>query len=384
MTTYPDRFRNALRYSHQVTVRGELWYDGVKVDDLTFVSGSVSADRRSTVRRTLTANIDPAKAPVSMSSAMAPYGSIIKVWRGIRYPDGTVEDYPIFTGRIDEVQFSRTQVSVRASDMAIAIVDARFIGSRKATRGSTIVANMQDIILEAIPDAVIDVTTTATDTVVTPAAWDRERNEALDGLAKSIGAEWFAGPDGHFHIDPLPALNDRPADWVVDAGEAGVMVDRRNVLDRTGVYNMVEVISEPPDGQEQWSAEVGDWEPTSPTYAYGPFGFVPRFFVSQFISTYDQAEATAWAMLADVVALSKGVTVTCIANPAIYGQNVVYVGNTSTNDWDGMYFLESFTIPLDPESPMTMTLSSTMELDPEAKILRRVRVPRFAEGIIWP
>jgi hypothetical protein len=175
-----------------------------------------------------------------------------------------------------------------------------------------------------------------------------------------------------------------------DAGD----VDRRSVLisslvrlDRVSVYNAVVVNGEPPDGQAPAYGVARDVNPNSPTRWGGPFGKVPRFFASQFITTNAQATATANSMLADAISSIQGCRVDCVVNPQLFGSDVVYVQD-GNGEFDGMYYFDSLTIPLAPERAMTLVLSSVyVELPPEPPddIVMLARAPRrLAEGIRWP
>ena len=383
-TRYDDPFLNALTYSHQSTARGEVYQLGVKVADLPLIEGSVSAERQSTVRRTFTGSFDPRLAPTSLTDTVTPYGTEIKVWRGIRYPNSQVEEYPIFFGRIDNVRFSRFTCEVRASDRAANVTDARFEAPRQATKGMTVVNQIKALITEAVPGAEVIDHTGATATITTPATWDRERAVALDNLAASIGAEWFAGADGKFHIDRTPSLSTAPADWVLDAGASGVLVERTASLDRAQVYNAVVVNGEPPDGKPPVYAVARHMDATSPLRWGGPFGKVPRFFSTQFITTTQQASDTAVSMLADVISATQSLEVTCVPNPRLFGQDVVYIHGYSPA-FDGMYYIQSFTMPLGPEDAMTMVCSLTLEEQPtQQPVLLRPRPRQLGAGVRWP
>lgn len=360
MTRYADPFLNALMYPHQITVRGELYFEGAKVDDITFMSGNVDMDRSSTVRRNFNGAFDPRKAPKSIYDKLTPFGAVLKVFRGIRWPDGRVEEYAIFYGRVEFVEFSRFSCTVRATDLAANISDARFEAPRTATKGMTVIDQMKALITDVLPDAIIDVTSTATQTITTPATWDRERDEALDNLAGTIAAEWYAGPDGHFKINPLPALGTGSAVWIVDAGDTGTLITRDTMLDRTGIYNAVVVNGEPPDGTTPAYGIARDTNPASLVRWGGPFGKVPKFYSSQFITTNAQANQVALDMLADAIAGVQGVRVTCVPNPRLLGGQVVQV-KSGMSGWDGLYFINAFTLPLMPEEPMSMACNVALE-----------------------
>ena len=381
---YTDPFLNALMYPHQAFTRGELYFEGAHVADLAFTSGSVSGDRGSTVRRTLTASFDPRQAPKSIHDTLTPYGAEIKVFRGIRMPNGGEHEYPVFFGRVDYVRFGRTECEVRGSDRAAAVVDGRFEAPRQATRGITVVQQMRNLITEIVPGAVIDVTTPAANLISTPATWDRERGEALDNLAATIAAEWYAAPDGHFKIAPLPALNGQSAGWIVDSGDTGVTITRTTTLDRTAVYNAVVVNGEPPDGTPPAYGIARDDNPASLVRWGGPYGKVPRFFSSQFITTNAQALNTATEMLADAISSTQTVEVSCVVNPNLLVAEAILV-STGAGEFDGMYFISAFTIPLEPENPMTLTCFQALELvELHSTTILRPRTIAVREGIHWP
>lgn len=372
---YNDAFLNALMYPHQATSRGELLWAGTKMEDLTFISGTVSGDRGATVRRTFQANIDPRCAPRHLSSPITPYGGQIRVWRGIRFPNGDHIEVPIFFGRIDLVDWGRDQISVRCQDLAAAMVDARFEVPITATRGWRVYDQIKALIQDVDASFVVNNLTTSTENITTPATWDRERVEALDNLAQGIGAEWYAGVDGQFYIQPLPAITSDPAVWVIDSGDEGVVITRQSQLDRARVYNAVVVNGEPPDGTPPAYGVVHDDNPDSLTRWGGPFGKVPRFFSSQFITTNAQALATAQSMLGDAIAGTRGVSVSCVPNPKLNLGDVVLL-QTGAGDFDGMYFVNTLNLSMEPETPMTLGLNLALEAD-DNRFLRgaRRRVP---------
>ena len=83
-TRYPDIFRNSLMDSHEISVRGELWFNlnesgdnpAEKIGDLEVLSGSVTCDRQASVRRTATVQINPnALTNATLGPKLTPYGS---------------------------------------------------------------------------------------------------------------------------------------------------------------------------------------------------------------------------------------------------------------------------------------------------------------------
>lgn len=378
---YADELLNALMYPHQMTARGELWFADTMLADIPIVSGTLNADRGSVVRRTMELEIDPGLAPRSINDQLTPFGSWMRVLRGVRFPNGTVIEEQVFSGRVDAVEFGRSANRVRCSDMAAAIVDGRFEQPYTASKGMLVVDQMKALILDVIPDAQFDIDTTSTATITTPATWDRERAPALDNLATTLGCDWMYGPDGMFHIIPMPTLVDSAAEWVIDAGDVGVTITHLTTLDRAQTYNAVVVNGEPPDGRAPVVGIAHDTDPTSPTRWGGPFGKVPKFFSSQFITTQAQADSVALSMLGDMVSGTRSVAITCIPNPRLRTNMVVYVNDGSGSDWSGLYYVQSLTLPLDPESPMQVICKTALQVDPGNPLQLRRAPVRFVEGI---
>lgn len=381
---YTDRFLNSLMYPHQMTARAELFYGGGKVGDfdLSSSSGEVTADRNAITRRTFSATVDPKMTPKSLTDRLTPYGSQIKVFRGIRYNDNTVEEYPIFFGRIDSLDFSRDSMAIKASDRAADVADTRFEVPRVATAGAQVRNQMRDLITEAVVGATVNITTPNASTITTPAVWDRERTEALDNLGYTIGAEWYAMPDETWAISPLPASTaSGPAIWVIDSGDIGVAVARQTNLDRGNVFNAVVVNGEPPDGVPPAYGVARDTNPASPTVWGGAYGKIPMFFSSQFITTNAQAVSVAQALLGESVAGTRAVSVQCIPNPKLRLADVVMI-STGQTGFDGLYYVQSFTLPVDPYSPMSIVCN--VALNPAANGELFDAPIAFAEGISWP
>lgn len=382
MSRYSDRYLNALMAPHKMTSRAELYFGGGKVGDLQLVEGLVNADRGSLVRRTFEGTLDPTNAPASLTDKLTPYGSQLKVFRGIEYNDTTIDEFPVFYGRVESVDFGLNGVTVRCADLAADVVDTRFEVPRTGTRGAQIRHFMRDLIQEAVPGVTVDILTTDTSTITTPSVWDRERSEALQSLAPSISSEWFAMADGTFQIAPLPAVQASPvAVWIVDSGDIGVAIERLTVLDRADVYNSVVVNGEPSDSTPAVYAVARDTNPASPTRWGGPFGKVPAFFSSGVLTSTAQAQATANALLVSAIAGTRSVEVRCVPNAKLRLGDVVFI-STGQAGFDGMYYANAFTLPAGPGEPMTMVCDVVLTTTVAGDIVDAPVV--FGEGISWP
>ena len=365
---FPTEYHRVLSGSHVMTCRGEFWREGAKLADVSFIGGSVAGDRNAAVRRTLQARIDPAFVPKDVWDVVTPYGTYIKVYRGIRFPTGTVEEYDVFYGRIDAIDMTLGGLEIRGSDLTADVRDARFEQPRASDRGLYITEQITTLIQEVFPGAVVNHNVASTERV-SVVVWDRERGEALDNLSTAIAGEWYAGPDGQFYVGPGPVVN-APIDpvWVLDAGSSGVLVSSDSRLERQNIYNAVVVNGEPAD-KPPVTAVARDENPESVLRWGGPFGKVPRFYSSQFIYTQAQAQKTADKLLQSEITATRFVNVVTIPNPKLMLSDPVYV--TGSGDaFDGHYYVSSFDLPLAPEDPMQVAVYASLYSTPPEEGVR--------------
>jgi hypothetical protein len=354
-----DRFLEALRVSHEVSSRIDVFFDGALVyEDLPVEEGSVSVDEGSQVRRNASLTVaDPNLNPSSIIDMLAPFGTEFMVRRGIRFPEGDEETIPLGVFRIDEAAQSTWTdgVSISGSDRSGGLVDARFVAGWNTVGGVEIRAEIEAIVRDVYPNIEF-YDETDDDTLTQPAVWERDRMEAIETLAKALGAEFIFDPLGRAVLRPVTtSLNDTP-NWTVDCGERGVMIDVSTGISRSEVFNAVAAFGEPQDGTPpvQGFAFV-----TSGPLAWGgTFGKKPRFFSSQFVSTSEQAQKAAKSILVRSTGFNRQVNPTSIVNPALdAGDTLQIILPDSKEYW---HAVRSFTIPLRASENLPIV---TRELD---------------------
>jgi hypothetical protein len=147
-----------------------------------------------------------------------------------------------------------------------------------------------------------------------------------------------------------------PAVPVVElaAGKGGVLIKPSRRLTRDGVYNAVVASGEGTDTAAPVRALAVDASPESPTYFYGRFGPVPRFFTSPFLATFSQAQGAASAMLLRNLGLPYNVDLSAVPNPALEPFDPVRT-RFSDRDAEETHVLETLTVPLVPGAALTAT-----------------------------
>jgi Domain of unknown function (DUF5047) len=388
---YSDVFLNTLMDSHQVTVRGELYYGGTKVGDLNVVNGTVTCDRQASVRRTATLTLDPTAATDAvLGPNLHPFGPRVRLYRGVRYASGLADEAQVFSGRVDTVDESLGGVELRCSDEAAQVVDARFPHETPASAyGQSLVRNLARALIQECfptpPTVTFDAGVAANNLTVQPAtSFAQERSDALDSLCTQLQAEWYAMPDGTFAITTLPgdiSPLTTPA-WVIDSGDSGVLVSRVTTTDRANVANGVFVASEPVGGTTpaygSHTISAAD-DPTGQMVWGGVFGKVPRFYTGQQVNSTAAAQALAQRLALNQLSVPHAVAVECVVNPRLMLTSVVRVYDRRV-DLDQMMYVQAMTIPLAPDQPMRLTLYRSLIQTPTGITAQPLAVP---PGCTW-
>ena len=144
---------------------------------------------------------------------------------------------------------------------------------------------------------------------------------------------------------------------VIDAGRDGVLVALNRHLGREGYYNGVSASGESPaEGVPPPHALAINDDPADPLRWGGPFGKVPRFYVSSFITTDAHAENAALNILATYQGLPYTVDVSAVPNPALEPADIIRVVAL-----DGLvedHVIEALSIGLTPSDPLPLQTRS--------------------------
>lgn len=85
-----DQFRAEVKKSHQAVCRMDIIQNGQVVMTLPVFDGSVTADRTSAQMRQFSASVadpDGTLTPADMNAVLAPFGTRVKLYRGVRIPN---------------------------------------------------------------------------------------------------------------------------------------------------------------------------------------------------------------------------------------------------------------------------------------------------------
>lgn len=261
---------------------------------IPLVTGSVSADVQSRVTRRLTLSLDGRWFPTAPNDPLSEIQAVLSVRAGIRYGNGTEETFPLFKGRVQNpVLKDDGTVGVEADDLAADVISYPFEQPWQVRNPGSVLAEIQAIILDAVPQATFDFTNAPPDQPVpVDLAFSEDRGRALDDLAAVLGARWYTLGSGDFTVQAYGYNNPTPLLDIRD-GPRGLLVSAQVGRSRDGVANSVTVLSERFDGSPPVRVTRRDSGSVSPTRFGGPFGRVARVVTVQ--TPLTQAQATDYA-----------------------------------------------------------------------------------------
>lgn len=324
---------------------------------IPIIDGEVTVDGTADIRSTLDLSTDGTRMwPRAAADLLAPYGNEIYVERGVAYSDELVEWVGLGYFRIQAPEQDNPPdgpIRLTGRDRMAGIIDGRLMAPVEFQAGVTLGTVVSTLVSEVYPGAVIE-WDDATDaqTLGRTITEQENRYAILDDLVRAYSKIWYWDHRGVLVIKSVPDPGE-PV-WEVAAGAGGVLLSLQRRLSREGVYNAVVASGEGTDNADPARGVAIDNSPTSPTYFYGRFGPVPRFYTSPLIGTDLQAASAAESILRRAVGLPYSVDLSAVPNPALEPWDPV---RTRAHPREGseVHVIETLRIPLTNRSAMAGT-----------------------------
>lgn len=375
-----------IRGSHTVISRADLYpVAGPPIFGLPITAGNVTVDSTSNVRRTLDCEIADQTGqytPSDVFAVAAPYGAIIRPWRGILYPDGTSELLPLGVFRISSLEVTDDGVpalKISGSDYSRTVARNKFIDPYVITAGqnyATAIATLADDRLPGL-DQNLDSTAEVTPLIVIDAQEDPWQH--LQDMAAGFGFEVFYDQDGGFVLQQSHDPTDDQVQLVYASGEdaavltaaddgsatslpaAAVLLDTDETYSDEPGFNGVVMVAESTTLPTPFRTVLWDMDPTSATYSQGPYGQVPDFQSSPFITSQAACDAAAAAWLKKHLGGTDDVSFSIIPDPSLDAGDVIRIKRSASN-LDTIGVITGLTIPLAVTDKETVTLRSRLAL----------------------
>lgn len=363
MLPAPAAYAAALHGPHRRVARVDVTdINGVtRASDVKISTGEVTANLTNRVTRSATFTVPSEWFPRTPADPFSPYAAVAHIRAGLALGTGLEILFPIFTGRIYDARRDPSgNVTFRADDLAADVIAARFEQPTSSLRGSVFAnqsTEFRRLVLQAVPQAqfgVDDITPTRIPDLV----WDEDRGQALDDIAQSAGARWFALGDGRFVLRRFAYDPATPVAEFLD-GPQGLMSQAAISVTRDGTANSVVVVSERMDGTDPVRVVARDVAAGSPTRYGGLFGRVVQVIQIQTPMTQNEASLLARTQLSGAVALTEQWESTVVADHRLEP------GDTARLRYRGVQadqIIDGITYPLDTR-PMRLASRGTVQLD---------------------
>lgn len=379
-------FDAAISQSHTVLTSIEVLRAGVALTDpiTSAIDGAVTLDITAATRGRLDLTIvDDGTlnlVPLLAADALAPYGNELRVMRGIAYAIGGENtpgpghtSYPgdfypnepsapsseligLGVYRIEETQVEDTaeglQIRLSGQDRSAGIIDARFEEPYSVAAGTNYATAIEDVILAADPSVTFDLTATTLTTPLLVAAEGEDRWKFAQDMATSLGHVLYFDGDGVCVSVPISMSGaTAPARQFIE-GTNGLLLSASRRWTRQGTYNRVIATGENTGEVIPVRGVATDDNPLSPTYYYGQFGKVPRFYSSPFLATDAQCADAAAGLLAKEIGTTQTIDFGTVVNPALEPNDVARITRARAG-LDEDHIIDQVTIPLSAAGVMT-------------------------------
>lgn len=325
---------------------------------LSIVSGSVQTDATQNTRGSCHLTFqdpDGVLVPNVATDLLQPYsGYTLKLRRGIEFPDGTVEDFPLGVFWPYNPQVTDTgdglQITCDGYDTSKIISRSRWTqpyGIAKDTNSGTAIKNLLDTRLSGLRYNITPSTTTVPATTFGADTAQNDPWNDAQALAASDGMEVFFDANNVVVLRPIPNPDTAHVSNTYTDGASSTVIEFNRTNNGDVIYTGVVVTSEgsgvtTPIRSERWLANTNLK--------------IPYFYATSLITTQAQADSVAAALMQQVTRGQYGVVVKAIPDPRMQVGDVIQVtrGKSKIND---VFTIVQLTMPLDPETPMQITTS---------------------------
>ena len=357
-----DQWDKAWRSGGTVVTRVEVWRAGVRQTlpdgstSLLVNGGTVSVDESSKVRRTLTLTVGNVDLdPISAADLLSPFGTDLHVWAGITFTDGTTEVAPVGVFRIAAPGRSGvlSELAITASDYSKVLADARFLSPWVTPSGSLVTDEIHRMATDAVP-SVTFLNLSGSRARTSVLTFDKDRWDAITSLAQSIGCEPYFDPTGTLVVRAVPTVTTAPV-WACTSNAADAnMIDVATGLSGDTVYNAV-IATGSASGAPPVAAIA--YQRSGPL-AWSATFRRPRFYASPVLTTVQQCQSAATAILTRSVAYSRTLSPQSVPNPALdVGDSITVTLPSGLSD---IRVVTSLRIPL---APGVMPLTTRVAVD---------------------
>lgn len=336
---------------------------------------------------TTTTISDTGIVPDDALDILAPFGNELRLWRGIRvetteaitYSD-IAEDYATYTDIdtlidtygallsatevitqdelvplgvfvLTKVDIEETEggvnISVDGQDRSLKISRNRWTDTYTVARGTNVVTAITNLLQNRWDD--IQISFASSDETVGKSVFGTEPEndpwQDAKKLAKSAGLDLYFDGNGVARLEPVPTYEETTPVEIYTENEEAMVLGVKRSLNTEQTYNGVIAVGSNSNSDTIYRAEAWDEDPESPTYRFGKFGSVPRFYASPMIQTQRAAEKVAVAILNRSKGAQESISWNQITDPSLEAGDLISLTNTATKV-NQLLIIDRMTIPL--------------------------------------
>ena len=360
---YPasGEFKTAILSDHIVVSKAEVWNQDSKLTDLNIDSGKVTVSVNSGVRRTcdvtlVTDRTSSNLVPDNGFDTLAPFGNELKLYRGVKFTDGSTEYVPLGVFVMTDVTISDTNdgvsMMIRGEDRSLFISRAKWTEPYQMVSG-TLEASLTAMLENRWAD--VETSFTTTNVTVNQVVFGTENSQDpwQDAvyLAELVGYDLYFDVLGVATLRPFPSLDAATVVAKYHEGEQTLITSLDRSMSSKETYNGVIYTIEGSQVDTPIRVEIWDEDTTSPTYRYGVFGDAPTFITSNVLSTEAEAIKAATSLLNTYRGAQENINWDSIVDPTLDVNDVVYV-KTNGSKTDRLVIVDELDIPLSPLASM--------------------------------
>lgn len=352
-----ERFASSVIVSHDVSVKCEIMDKTSRfvLSTLDVVGGNVSVDATRKTRRQCSLTLeDPTGilVPDEIDDMLQPYsGHHVRLWRGIRWRDGSEELFPLgtfapYNPKVDDSGDSLS-IQLEGYDRSKLISRTRWTQPYAIASGTNTGNAIRELLDSRMSglrynfeptNATVPATTLGTEA-------DNDPWEDAQKLAAADGMELYFDARDVVVMRTIPDPEDGEVVREYADDENCVVTRFRRENDASKMYTGVIVYSEGSEIQAPIRVEV--WRDDTDLR-------IPYFFPTSLIQNEEQAYQTGVSLLRRVGRAEFSAEVTVIPDPRQEDGDVVRI-RRARSKLDDLFVISGFTMPLDSTSDMTIS-----------------------------
>jgi hypothetical protein len=361
---YPTsaEFKSAIRTNHVVVSRAEIWNQNSKILDLEIDSGNVTINVNSIIRRScsvrlITNRTENNLVPDTGFDAITPFGNELRVYRGVRFDDGTEEYVPQGVFVMTDVKITDSNngvlIEIIGEDKSLLVSRAKYTEVYTMVPG-TLESSLTALLQDRYPDVETNFPTTNVSVQQIILGVNRDNNpwrDAVD-IASLVGYDLFFDVNGVATMKQFPSLDGAAVVAAYQEGENTLITAIDRTMSTKETYNGIIYTVQGSKILTPIRVEVWDEDSTSPTYRYGVFGEAPIFIESNVIATSTEAVRAATLLLNAYIGAQEQITWNSIVDPSLDVNDVVYI-HAIGSKVDRLVIIDSLNMPLNSKDALS-------------------------------